>query len=113
MCSILNKDPVVIKLVLKKKKIKIDFNDLEIKTLDDLIELAKKYDSNNEFHFSRPTTALPTGGAVRGEQLQCTAADGARHRPSSIPPPETASVSGGVPLSAAARPRHLHLLAAA
>jgi polynucleotide 5'-kinase involved in rRNA processing len=38
-----------IKIVFKKKKEKIDFSDLEIKTLDDLIDLAKKYDSNNEY----------------------------------------------------------------
>ena len=38
-----------IKLVFKKKREKIDFSNLEIKTLDDLINLAKKYDSNNEY----------------------------------------------------------------
>jgi len=38
--------------VFKKKKQKIDFSELEIKTLDDLIDLAKKYDSNNEYSFN-------------------------------------------------------------
>ena len=46
------KEPVVVKLVFKKKKMKVDFFNLEIKTLDDLIELAKKYDSNNEYSFN-------------------------------------------------------------
>jgi SpoVK/Ycf46/Vps4 family AAA+-type ATPase len=37
---------------LKRKKTKIDFSNLEIKTLDDLIELANKYNSNNEYLFN-------------------------------------------------------------
>jgi SpoVK/Ycf46/Vps4 family AAA+-type ATPase len=37
---------------LKRKKTKIDFSNLEIKTLDDLIELANKYNSNNEYSFN-------------------------------------------------------------
>ena len=43
------KDQPIIKLVLKKKKEKINFSGLEIKTLDDLIDLAKKYNSDNEY----------------------------------------------------------------
>ena len=46
------KDPVVVKLVFKKKKTKVDFLDLEIKTLDDLIGLANKFDSNSEYSFN-------------------------------------------------------------
>ena len=40
-----------IKLIIKKKT-KIDFSNLEIKTLDDLIDLANKYNSNNEYTFN-------------------------------------------------------------
>jgi len=40
-----------IKLIIKKKS-KIDFRNLEIKTLDDLIDLANKYNSNNEYTFN-------------------------------------------------------------
>jgi SpoVK/Ycf46/Vps4 family AAA+-type ATPase len=46
------KETNILKLVVKKKKVKVDFSELEIKTLDDLIELAKKYDSNNEYSFN-------------------------------------------------------------
>ena len=42
-----------VKLVFKRtKKVKIEFFDLEIKTLDDLIELAKKYNPQNEYSFN-------------------------------------------------------------
>ena len=41
----------IIKLINKKKQ-KINFSNLEIKTLDDLIDLANKYNSNNEYTFN-------------------------------------------------------------
>jgi hypothetical protein len=41
-----------VKLSFKRKKVKIEFLDVEIKTLDDLIELANKYNSNNEYSFN-------------------------------------------------------------
>jgi SpoVK/Ycf46/Vps4 family AAA+-type ATPase len=40
------------KIIFKKKKTKIDFLDIEIKTLDDLINLANKYNPNNEYSFN-------------------------------------------------------------
>lgn len=46
------KDQNTIKIVLKKRKLKIDFLDLEVKTLDNLIELANKYNVNNEYSFN-------------------------------------------------------------
>jgi SpoVK/Ycf46/Vps4 family AAA+-type ATPase len=46
------KDQNSIRISLKKRKIKIDFLDLEVKTLDNLIELANKYNVNNEYSFN-------------------------------------------------------------
>jgi SpoVK/Ycf46/Vps4 family AAA+-type ATPase len=46
------KDQSGVKISVKKRKVKIDFLDLEIKTLDNLIELANKYNSNNEYSFN-------------------------------------------------------------
>ena len=46
------KEPVAVKLVFKRKKTKVDFLDLEIKTLDDLIGLANKFDINSEYSFN-------------------------------------------------------------
>ena len=46
------KDQTGVKISVKKRKVKIDFLDLEIKTLDNLIELANKYNSNNEYSFN-------------------------------------------------------------
>lgn len=42
--------PTILKIPLKK--VKVDFSNLEIKTLDDLINLAKKYDPKNEYSFN-------------------------------------------------------------
>ena len=39
-------------LNVKKRRVKIDFFDVEIKTLDDLIQLANKYNANNEYSFN-------------------------------------------------------------
>jgi SpoVK/Ycf46/Vps4 family AAA+-type ATPase len=46
------KDQNSIRISIKKRKVKIDFLDLEVKTLDDLIELANKYNVNNEYSFN-------------------------------------------------------------
>jgi len=46
------KDPTNLKIVFRKKKLKIDFSHLEIKTLDDLIDLANRYNVNNEYSFN-------------------------------------------------------------
>ena len=46
------KDQNTIKIVSKKRKVKIDFLNLEVKTLDNLIELANKYNVNNEYSFN-------------------------------------------------------------
>jgi SpoVK/Ycf46/Vps4 family AAA+-type ATPase len=46
------KDQNSIRISLKKRKVKIDFLDLEVKTLDNLIELANKYNVNNEYSFN-------------------------------------------------------------
>jgi len=46
------KDQSGVKISVKRRKVKIDFLDLEIKTLDNLIELANKYNSNNEYSFN-------------------------------------------------------------
>ena len=43
------KDQNTNKVILKKRKLKIDFLNLEVKTLDNLIELANKYNVNNPF----------------------------------------------------------------
>jgi SpoVK/Ycf46/Vps4 family AAA+-type ATPase len=44
------KKPNILKFTVKK--VKVDFSNLEIKTLDDLIDLAKKYDPKNEYSFN-------------------------------------------------------------
>jgi SpoVK/Ycf46/Vps4 family AAA+-type ATPase len=49
--NVTNEKPTI-KLTFRKKKPKIDFVDLEIKTLDDLIELANKYNPDNEYSFN-------------------------------------------------------------
>lgn len=46
------KDQNSIRISVKKRKVKIDFLDLEIKTLDNLIDLANKYNVNNEYSFN-------------------------------------------------------------
>jgi SpoVK/Ycf46/Vps4 family AAA+-type ATPase len=46
------KEAINTKIIVKKRKIKIDFLDLEIKTLDNLIDLANKYNVNNEYSFN-------------------------------------------------------------
>lgn len=46
------KDQNSIRISIKKRKVKIDFLDLEVKTLDNLIDLANKYNVNNEYSFN-------------------------------------------------------------
>lgn len=46
------KEPTITKFIIRKKKTIVDFSNLEIKSLDDLIGLANKYDSNNEYSFN-------------------------------------------------------------
>jgi len=48
----INEENLNIKLTFRKKKLKIDFSHLEIKTLDDLIDLANRYNENNEYSFN-------------------------------------------------------------
>jgi SpoVK/Ycf46/Vps4 family AAA+-type ATPase len=48
----LSKDQSNLRLTFKKKKVKIDFFDLEVKTLNDLIDLANRYNPSNEYSFN-------------------------------------------------------------